>query len=39
MLRVMMEKRIPVKELLLSNAFGTQVHVKGWVQTKRESKM
>src|SRR5688572_13054497 len=34
----MMEKRIPVKELLQSHAFGTQVHIKGWVQTKRESK-
>jgi asparaginyl-tRNA synthetase len=34
----MMEKRIPVKELLQSTGFGKDVHVKGWVQTKRESK-
>lgn len=34
----MIEKRIPVKELLQSSAFGTEAHVKGWVQTKRESK-
>ncbi len=33
-----MEKRTPVKELLRSTAFGSQVHVKGWVQTKREGK-
>jgi asparaginyl-tRNA synthetase len=34
----MMEKRTPVKELLRSTAFGTQVHVKGWVQTQRGNK-
>lgn len=34
----MMEKRTPVKELLQSAAFGTQVHVKGWVQTQRGNK-
>jgi asparaginyl-tRNA synthetase len=34
----MLKERNPVKELLQSDAYGTQVHVKGWVQTKREGK-
>lgn len=34
----MIAPRTPVKQLIQSTAFGTQVHVKGWVQTKRESK-
>ncbi len=34
----MLKERNPVKELLQSDAYGTQAHVKGWVQTKREGK-
>jgi asparaginyl-tRNA synthetase len=34
----MLKERNTVKELLQSDAYGTQAHVKGWVQTKRESK-
>ncbi len=34
----MPKQRITVKDLLQSDAHGTDVHVKGWVQTKRESK-
>lgn len=34
----MQKKRTPVKELLQSASFGAEVVVKGWVQTKRESK-
>jgi asparaginyl-tRNA synthetase len=33
-----MMKRIKVKELLTSHAFGTDVIVKGWVRTKRGNK-
>lgn len=31
-------KRIKVKDLLVSKSFGKEVHVKGWVRTKRGSK-
>ena len=34
----MLKERNTVKELLQSDAYGTQAHVKGWVQTKREGK-
>jgi asparaginyl-tRNA synthetase len=34
----MLKNRQAVKELLQSSDFGTDVHLKGWVQTKRESK-
>ncbi len=34
----MLKARNMVKELLQSEAYGTDVHVKGWVQTKREGK-
>jgi len=33
-----MMKRIKVKELLTSPVYGTDVHVKGWVRTKRGNK-
>jgi asparaginyl-tRNA synthetase len=34
----MLNKRTPIKELLKSTAYGTDVIVKGWVQTKRGNK-
>lgn len=34
----MEQKRIKIKELLLSNDFGSEVNVKGWVRTKRGNK-
>jgi len=34
----MEQKRIKIKELLLSKDFGTEVNVKGWVRTKRGNK-
>ncbi len=34
----MLKERNTVKDLLQSDAYGTQAHVKGWVQTKREGK-
>jgi len=34
----MEQKRIKIKELLLSKDFGSEVNVKGWVRTKRGNK-